>query len=101
MKQWVGLVKLCAGVDGINETVCRSGWDCSNFLQKCKRLVKFLHEQTQLVKSAFGSRWDWSNFIREQTGLVNLSEGVNRIGQTLRLSRCDWSRGSVGVRGIS
>lgn len=84
----MGLVKPSAGEkfdqsqpqDGISETVCRCGWDRSNFL------------------------WPWSNFeavVRisriffvecgNWTGSLNLSLEVEGIGQAFCRSGRDWS----------
>lgn len=47
--EYLGLAKISAGVDGIDQIFYRNGHDWSKFLQEYVGLVKFLREWTGLV----------------------------------------------------
>lgn len=65
-----GLVKLSAGGSSIDQTLCLSGRNRSNFILRPKGLVRFSAEVAGLVRHSVG----W-------TGLVQLSAGAKGIGQ--------------------
>lgn len=101
LREWVGLVKLSVGPDGIGQEllwekvgsvkcVCGSGWDWAGVTMGVGRIVQdYLWERTALDKSVCKSVWDCSRVCAGRGG----------IGQKCLQKHWGWSRVSVTVGG--
>lgn len=101
---------LSASMSEIGQTLCKNGWDWSNFLWAWVGLTQLSArmdgiDQTfcrnKLVKSSVGmggigqtfcgNRRDWPNFLQEWVGLVKLWARMGGIGKPFCKSGWDWS----------